>query len=42
MIGSNSFAMPKKKGNAGGKTTKKQAAPKEPFVPPWKLGKPLW
>ena len=31
--------MAKKKGKGKGK---KEAKPKEPFVPPWKLGKPLW
>jgi len=34
--------MPKgKKGGKKGKK-KKDAAPKEPFVPPWHKGKPLW
>ena len=35
----------KGKGGKGGKGKgkgKKDAKPKEPFVPPWKLGKPLW
>jgi len=32
-----------KKGKKGGKgKMNKEVAPKEPFVPAWKLGKPLW
>ena len=30
------------KGKKGGKSKGKEAKAKEPFVPPWKQGKPLW
>ena len=36
-----SSAMPKK-GKKGKKGKKKEEKPKEPFVEPWKKGKPLW
>lgn len=34
--------MPKKSKKGGKGKKKKEAVPKEPFVPAWKIGKPLW